>query len=378
MVIPNQKQKNLEKTLSILTELVGFDTRNGTGDEPACVDWLATVLSAYNPDKLINQKVPRKHGKPDSAFVLAVWGAPKLVLNVHIDTVPSGQGWLADPLFLRKETDRVIGLGACDIKGAAACILSALSRVAPQNVAILLSGDEEQGSEIMPEVIKAGHLKGVEAAIVCEPTGCQVGKRHRGMLALKAEFSGPGGHSSLADKIEAPLLKAARLADAVGQYGESHLEFGTPPYQGLCTNIGGVHSDGAYNVIPTSAGLRFSMRPPPGDDVKKREADLHDIAAEHGGLSETLVAFEPFATRNEKAFQSLFSSHEFIDLPYWTEAAMVSQAGINAVVFGPGYIEQAHQPEEWVSYAQLEKATELFETALTTGLATGSQTEIPK
>lgn len=370
MVIPNHEQKNLEKTLSILTELVGFDTRNGTGDEPACVDWLAERLSAYNPDKLVNQKVPRKHCKPDSAFVLAVWGQPKLVLNVHIDTVPSGQGWLADPLILRKETDRVIGLGACDIKGAAACILSALSRVKPCNVAVLLSGDEEQGSEIMPEVIKAGHLQGVEAAIVCEPTGCRVGKRHRGMLALKAEFSGPGGHSSLADKIEAPLLKSARLADAIGEYGERHLGFGTPPYQGLCTNIGGVSSDGAYNVIPTSASLQFSMRPPPGDDVSKREGDLHRIAVQYGGVCETLVSFEPFATRDMEAFKSLFTVHEFVDLPYWTEAAMVSETGINAVVFGPGHIEQAHQPEEWVSYAQLQRATALYETALVTGLGT--------
>lgn len=369
MVIPNVVHKNLETTLSILTELVGFDTRNGTGDEPACVDWLAQQLGQFNPDKLVNQKVPRKHGKPDSAYVLAVWGEPKLILNVHIDTVPSGKGWLADPLSLRRETDRVIGLGACDIKGAAACILSALTRVKPQNVAVLLSGDEEQGSEIMPEVIKAGHLDGVEAAIVCEPTGCQVGKRHRGMLALNAAFSGPGGHSSLADKIDAPLLKAARLANDIGKYGETHLSFGTPPYQGLCMNVGGVSSDGAYNVIPTSATLQFSLRPSPGDNVKKREADLHDIARSHEAKCDTLVAFEPFATRDTEAFKSLFASHGFIDLPYWTEAAMVSATGINAVVFGPGYIEQAHQPEEWVSYAQLETATKLYEAALSKGLA---------
>lgn len=358
----------LEKTLSILTELVSFDTRNGTGDEPACVDWLADRLSEFQPDKIINQKVSRKHGKPDSAYVLAIWGQPSLVLNVHIDTVPSGQGWLADPLVLRKEKDRVIGLGACDIKGAAACILSALSRVTPRNVAILFSGDEEQGSEIMPAVIKAGHLDGVQAAIVCEPTGCQVGKRHRGMLALSATFSGPGGHSSLADTIEAPLLKAARLADAIGAYGESNLDFGAPPYQGLCTNIGGVSSDGAYNVIPTSASLQFSMRPPPGDDVQKREADLHQLANKHNAKTETLVAFAPFATKDINAFKSLFASHEIVDLPYWTEASMVSEAGINAVVFGPGHIEQAHQPEEWVSYAQLEKATALYEAALAKGL----------
>lgn len=326
-------------------------------------------MSAYNPDKVIVDRVPRSRGKSDSAFVLAIWGDPKLVLNVHIDTVPSGEGWLADPLTLRREDDRVIGLGACDIKGAAACILSALSRVRPNNLAVLLSGDEEHGSEIMPAVIKAGHLDGIEAAIVCEPTGCQVGKRHRGMLAIRADFEGPGGHSSLADKTEAPLLQAARLATAIGDYGQKHLDFGQTPYTGLCTNIGDIKSDGAYNVIPTSASLWLSMRPPPGDNVKAREADIYEIASNFDAKLDTIVAFEPFETRDQAAFKTIFESHDFIDLPYWTEAAMISEAGVNAVVFGPGSIEQAHKPEEWVTYDQLQKATAVFEVALEKGLA---------
>jgi acetylornithine deacetylase len=354
--------------LGYLESLVAFDTRNGTGDEPACVDWLGEQLSAFKPDKMIIDRVPRSRGKSDSAFVLAIWGRPKLVLNVHIDTVPSGEGWLADPLTLRREEDRVIGLGACDIKGAAACILSALSRVEPNNVAVLLSGDEEHGSEIMPAVIKAGHLDGVEAAIVCEPTGCQVGKRHRGMLAIRADFEGPGGHSSLADKIDAPLLQATRLAAAIGDYGKEHLNFGQEPYTGLCTNIGDIKSDGAYNVIPTSASLWVSMRPPPGDNVKAREADLYNITSGYEAKLDTIVAFEPFETKDQSAFEGIFKGHDFIDLPYWTEAAMISEAGINAVVFGPGNIEQAHKPEEWVTYNQLEKATEVFEIALSKGL----------
>lgn len=359
---------SLQTTLDYLERLVAFDTRNGTGDEPACVAWLAEQLSGYNPDKVVVDRVPRSRGKSDSAFVLAIWGNPKLVLNVHIDTVPSGEGWLADPLVLRQEGDRVIGLGACDIKGAAACILSALSRVTPHNVAILLSGDEEHGSEIMPAVIKAGHLKGVEAAIVCEPTGCQVGKRHRGMLAIRTDFEGPGGHSSLSDKTKAPLLDAARLATDIGDYGRKNLEFGEEPYKGLCTNIGDIKGDGAYNVIPTSASLWVSMRPPPGDNVKAREADLYKIADNYETVVDTIVAFEPFQTRDEMAFKAIFNGHDFIDLPYWTEAAMISEAGINAVVFGPGNIEQAHKPEEWVTYDQLQKATVVFEVALEKGL----------
>lgn len=312
----------------------------------------------------------RSRGKSESAYVLAIWGRPELLLNVHIDTVPSGEGWLADPLILRQEADRVIGLGACDIKGAAACILAALESSKPDNLAVLFSGDEEHGSEVMPAIVQAGHLDDVKSAIVCEPTGCKVGKRHRGMLAVRADFSGPGGHSSLADSLEAPCLQAAKLASSIGEYGQEHRVFGTEPFKGLCTNIGDIKSDGAYNVVPTTASLWVSMRPPPGDNVRAREADIYEMGRAVKAELDTIVAFEPFETNNITYFETLFQGFEFIDLPYWTEAAMLSEAGINTVVFGPGYIEQAHKPEEWVSLSQLQKAAEFFEVLIETRAST--------
>ena len=95
--------------------MVAFDTRNGTGDEVACVKFLKNVLEGFDPDKVIMETVARSRGKSDSAFVLAQWGTPKVLLNVHIDTVPSGEGWQSDPLALRREGDKVIGLGTSDI-----------------------------------------------------------------------------------------------------------------------------------------------------------------------------------------------------------------------------------------------------------------------
>jgi acetylornithine deacetylase len=238
-------------------------------------------------------------------------------------------------------------------------------------MAVLFSGDEEHGSEVMPAVIEAGYLKGVKSAIVCEPTGCKVGKRHRGMLAVRADFSGSGGHSSLADDIDAPLFKAAKLAAKIGEYGIQNQSYGTAPFQGLCTNIGDIKCDGAYNVIPTSASLWVSMRPPPGDDVRAREQDIYDMAEDFEARLDTIVAFEPFKTKDISFFEKLFQGIDFIDLPYWTEAAMLSDFGINTVVFGPGFIEQAHQPEEWVSLAQLETATHFFENLISERAAHG-------
>jgi acetylornithine deacetylase len=299
--------------------------------------------------------------------VLARWGRPDTLLNVHIDTVPSGKGWTGNPLDLRRETGRVIGLGTSDIKGAAACILAALERATPRNVAVLFSGDEEHGSEVMPAAIASGRLADVKRAIVCEPTSCRVGRAHRGMLAMTAGFSGPGGHSSLADKTARPLLDAARLAGKVGDYADAHLEFGTEPFKGLCVNVGEIESDGAYNVIPTQAKLWLSLRPPPGDNVKQREADIYALA--DGGELDTIAAFEPFATKDMSVFQNVFNKTEIVDLPYWTEAAMLSEAGINSIVYGPGNLEQAHKPNEYVEIAQLEQAAAHYAIALKGGTA---------
>jgi len=348
--------------LDHLESLVAFDTRNGSGDEMVCVRYLEETLSRFSPDSLHVGRVSRSRGKSDSGYVLAIWGRPDTLLNVHIDTVPSGEGWTADPLDLVRLEDRVVGLGTSDIKGAAACILAALETVTSKNVAVLFSGDEEHGSEVMPAVIKSGRLSDVKRAIVCEPTSCRVGRAHRGMLAITAGFTGPGGHSSLSDVTPRPLLEAARLAARVGDYADEHLEFGTAPFKGLCVNIGELESDGAYNVIPTTAKLWLSLRPPPGDDVRKREADIYALATD--AELDTIVAFDPFATKDMRAFKDVFGETEIVDLPYWTEASMLSQAGVNTVVYGPGNLEQAHKPNEYVEIAQLQAAAAIYAAAL--------------
>lgn len=361
----------MSQALEHLRKLVAFDTRNGSGNEIACVEWLAGALKTHSPDRIIVETVGRSRGKTDSAFVLASWGNPKVVLNVHIDTVPSGEGWTADPLELIERDGRAYGLGTSDIKGAAAAILAGLGDLTPRDVAILFSGDEEHGSEVMPEVIARGHLDGIERAVVCEPTSCRVGRAHRGMLAFSATFTGPGGHSSLSDTIEAPLLRAARFAAMLGDYKETHRDFGADPFTGLCVNIGELRSDGAYNVIPTTASAWVSMRPPPGDDVRPREADLIAMAqaASADVETDTIVAFDPFASRDVEAFLSVFTSEEIVDLPYWTEAAMMSGVGINAVVYGPGNLDQAHRPNEYVELDQLYAAQARYAAVLAGGLS---------
>ncbi len=354
------------RIISWLELLIGFDTRNGSGDEVACAKWLAEALQKFAPDSLKLQSVTRSRGKSDSAYVLAVWGMPKILLNVHIDTVPSGEGWTGDPLRLRHENDRYIGLGTSDIKGAAACILAALEQVTPKDVAILFSGDEEHGSEVMPAAIAENDLGDIPHAIVCEPTSCTMGARHRGMLAMSVKFAGPGGHSSLSDITEAPLQKIARFAAKLSDYGDKFKSIGAPEYKGICLNIGEIKSDGAYNVIPTQAIFKFSMRPPPGDGTARHQeaaqAILRGLYPEV--VLDVIAALNPFQSRAPEILSSICLGLDPIDLPYWTEAAMLSEAGVNAVVFGPGHVDQAHRPNEYVEGAQLVKAAGVYAAAL--------------
>ena len=140
------------------------------------------------------------------------------------------------------------------------------------------------------------------------------------------------------------------------------MEFGTAPFKGLCVNIGELESDGAYNVIPTTAKLWLSLRPPPGDDVRQREADIYALAPD--AELDPIVAFEPFATKDMSAFKGVFGETEIVDLPYWTEAAMLSEAGVNTVVYGPGNLEQAHKPNEYVEIAQLQTAAAMYRAAM--------------
>jgi len=248
-----------------------------------------------------------------------------------------------------------------------ACILAAMETVKPANVAILFSGDEEQGSEIMETIISRGHLPDVPRAIVCEPTGCEVGQRHRGFLSYAIDFEGPGGHSSLSDTVAAPVLEAARLGVALGEYGQENIGVGGEGYKGLCVNIGMIDSDGSHNVIPTRAHMRLSMRPPPGDNVMARKLDCDAIIAASDQAKPQILSVHPaLQTRDLASFAPYFLGQEMrpINLPYWTEAAMLSDAGIDCVVYGPGDVEQAHRPNEFVTKAQLLTASEVYRRAL--------------
>jgi acetylornithine deacetylase len=350
-----------------LAELVSFDTQNPDGEERPLVHRLAGELAALGARTVDEVTVG------DHAYVYARFGEepPRLVVNAHLDTVPANTGWSAPPHLLVQRGDRLHGLGAADTKGAIAAVLEVLSAGKPSRpVGILFSGDEERGGTCIDAFLASEAAVGLERAIVCEPTGCKVGVRHRGIGAATVSLAGPGGHSSLVDDLVNPMAVLARAAVALDEMGAAHRGKGPAGFPGINLNVAALDGGIAFNVIPTRATLSFSLRPAPGVNIQElfadAEARVRAAIAPHV-IEWTLVkASPPFAARDLAGFAPLLGERlrEGVDLGFWTEAARFSEHGIDAVVFGPGDIEQAHAADEFVTVASLETARAAFATVL--------------
>lgn len=349
--------------VALLAELVRVPTFAPSGRERTLAELLARELGRRGADEVVLLDLPRDGG-PDGASVFARWGTPTLLLNAHLDTVPPNSGWSADPLVLRTIGDRLVGLGAADTKGAIAAILGALDEVRPRDVGVLFSGDEEHGGDCMRQFLASAHARPVRRAVVCEPTGNRIGTRHRGILSLEATVEGEGGHSSLADTRPAPLVELARAAVAVHAWGVARREEGPPEFRGFCVNVARLDGGVAFNVVPDRAVLSVSLRPPPGADVaavvRSIEAAIREACP--SAKVRWLLENAPFQTRNLPEFLPFLGARPDapLDLAFWTEAALLSAAGIDALVCGPGDIAQAHAPDEYVTRAQLDDAREAF------------------
>ncbi|MCC6748917.1 MAG: M20/M25/M40 family metallo-hydrolase [Deltaproteobacteria bacterium] len=354
--------------VELLGELIRRDTHNPGGDEPALGEYLAERLRELSPDEVTLESPPRPDGNGRGAYVYARFGTPRLLLNAHLDTVPPSGPWSQDPYRATLRDGRVTGLGAADIKGAIAALLTACATTQPRDVAILFSGDEERSSSCMRAFLATPAARALERAIVCEPTNCRVGQRHRGMLSVEIRLPGVGGHSSQADRLPAPLAELCRLGADLADWGAARRHDGPPGFPGLCLNVARLDGGVAFNVIPPEGTLTVSLRPPPGVEVAGLRDELESIVRRRVAEAELTVRIDhpPLATRDLPSYRELLGPRTDapVDLPYWTEAALLRQSGIDAVVFGPGEITQAHAADEWVTVAQLEEATHAFEKVL--------------
>jgi acetylornithine deacetylase len=367
------EEHQMNDVAKLLAELVGIPTQQSSadragGDELALCRHVAPLMEARGADEVVVVEAGRgADDKGRGGYVFARWGEPRLIVNAHVDTVPANNGWSRDPWTGSVVGDRLHGLGACDTKGAIAAAIVALDRVTPKNVGLLFSGDEERGTASMRHFLKSPRRAGVERAIVCEPTARRAGVKHRGVLAYRATTSGEGGHSSRADRMPRPLATLARLAVMLDDYGRAFVSEGPEDMPGTCMNIAGIDGGVAFNVVPTSAVLTWSLRPWPGFDRAEWDRTLAEMVhavelATHSRITlEFVTDHAPFGV-DDPLLADLVREHAtaLVGLDFWTEAALYQTAGMSAIVIGPGDIAQAHAADEYVTLADLDWAVDLF------------------
>ncbi len=352
----------LERVLHHLEALVACDTQNPPRAIDAGHPIFGVIADALGPGFTLDTT---DHGE-GRVTLLAVRGAPELLFNAHLDTVPVGGSWGVPPLELTVADGRAYGRGACDIKGAAACLL-AIAESSEADLALLFTTDEEGASGCCVERFAAGLAPdSYRCVIVAEPTKCRAVLSHRGFLSVIGHFRGRAGHSSEARALtDNALHKLSAWAAAAVAHAGAEAARGDADFRGTCFNLGTVAGGIKSNVIADSAEVRWSARLRPGQNNDAYLAELAALAAP--GAAEWEAPFTgPPLPADETVHEAArrFAADRGLSLgapvDFWTEASLFSAAGLPAIVLGPGDIAQAHAIDEWVALEQLSAAAGIY------------------
>jgi len=163
-----------------------------------------------------------------------------------------------------------------------------------------------------------------------------------------------------------PIAVLARAAVALDDMGIELRSKGPPGFKGINLNVAALDGGIAFNVVPTRATLTFSVRQPPGERVEdllsEAERRVRAATSPHAIAWAVTISSPSLQPRDIAGFEPLLGARmsDTLDLGYWTEASRLSERGIDAVVFGPGDIAQAHAADEYVDIAELEAAQAAF------------------
>ena len=319
-----------------------------------------------------------------------------VIVSGHTDTVPwDGQDWSVDPLSAVVRNERLYGRGSADMKSFIAVALSNARRFlesdSPFAVHFAFSYEEEIGCFGVKELIADMRDAGIKplACIVGEPTSMVPAIAHKGVYRYKCCVRGKEAHSSLTPKSVNAIEMAARVIGKVRDMAEG-FERSEPRYEGFdvpfsTASVGQFHGGIADNVVPRDAEFRYEFRDLPTADAGKMQAEvvayagslepaMKKVAPDAGFSFETICEIPSFLGSADDPItllaQRLASEERTTLVAFGTEAGLFKNAGIPTVVCGPGSIEQAHQPDEYVSLEQLARC-ELFMERLASSSAIG-------
>ncbi|MEE4890561.1 acetylornithine deacetylase [Pseudomonas alliivorans] len=377
------------RALDIFKRLIAFET---VSSEPnmALIEYVRDLLATKGIESLI---VRDETGKKANLFAsTGPREQPGVLLSGHTDVVPAaGQAWTVPPFQATLRDGRIYGRGTCDMKGFIALAIDAMLDAADMTLTrplqLALSHDEEIGCVGVRRLLDVLHLAPVRPflCVVGEPTLMQFAVGHKGKSSYRTYCRGQEAHSSLAPR----AVNAIHLAsDFIAELRESqkqveqqgvHDDGYDIPYSTV--HIGRIDGGKALNIVPNLCTLEFEYRNLPGDDpdqlleqlreraeVLVREArQLSGVAAIDIEIMNEYPALETHpsveAVRMLHAFAEPGTRH--IKVSYGTEGGLFAgRLNVPVVVCGPGSIEQAHKPDEFIEESQMNAGERFLQSLL--------------
>lgn len=369
----------LEKAKEILAVLVAFKSHSGESNLDM-IGYIEDLLAADGVKAMLSYDETGEKANLFAVIGPDVEGG--ILLNGHTDVVPTeGQDWSSDPYTLIERDGRLFGRGSVDMKGFLACMLAMVPHFKQVKLSrpILISVcyDEEIGGFGAPvlarDIIERGPKPAV--AIVGEPTRMHLVNGHKAGYELRTDFTGFAAHASDPRKGVSAIEVAARyvnkiieLADRCSINPDLQTPF-EPPYTSF--NVGKIEGGVARNITANHCSIDWELRPIPSDDGRVLLAELQYFCDTEllpamretyadASIVTTIEADVPplWADEASAAVQFLrrvtgINMSEVVS--FGTDAGHFERAGISSVVFGPGSIDQAHKPDEYIELSELSK-----------------------
>ncbi len=367
------------RALEILERLVAFDTTSRLSNL-ALIEWVEAYLDGHG---VAHRRAPNAEGTKSN--LIATIGpnlAGGVVLSGHTDVVPvDGQPWSSDPFRVTARDGRLYGRGTCDMKGFLALSLAAvpdLLAAAPRKpVHLAFSYDEEVGCIGAPDMIRiiARDLPRPALVVVGEPTNMEAVSGHKGIDTFRVTVNGHEAHSSQTQLGASANMVAIRLMGMLCDLAEQLERDADPaspfmPKHATLT-IGQVNGGTAVNILARECVFLFDLRSPPGLDPKgvlapflarcaamdtELKARFPDAGVEVAQRSHT----PPLAPEDQGVAEAFARRMAGDNGPsrvvaFAAEAGQFQAAGFSTVICGPGSIDQAHQPDEFVEISQMER-----------------------
>ncbi|MCJ8142754.1 acetylornithine deacetylase [Ancylobacter sp. A5.8] len=370
-------------TEELLAYLVAFDTTSRNSNLEL-IAFVRDYLAAFGVESVT---VPNETGDKASLFAtIGPAGIGGVCLSGHSDVVPvDGQPWTTDPFTLTPVDDRLYGRGSCDMKGFVAACLAMVPEMASAAlktpIHLLVSYDEEIGcTGVVPAVRKLGvDLPLPRACIVGEPTSMRVVDAHKSGIAYVTTVTGREAHSSMPHLGANAIFAAAELVGELDRYraeliakGDVSGRFDPPSTTVQVTVIDG---GTAGNIVPRRCAIRWNVRGLPDFDeealLARFERFAQDIvlpklraeAPEAQIVTDVIYKVPPLSPETgseaELLALRLAGQNRTYTVAYGTEGGHFQAQGVPTVICGPGSIDQAHKPDEYIEVAQL-RACERF------------------